>query len=96
MSDWKNRVILNDNPHLSPDDCGAEFVAAIRASQIEANKGWAPDADDLIDRRMVNCPDCGGPGMNTCWGYWAFECGAEIGGDGDVNQPCGDSCELPI
>lgn len=83
------RVIQNDHPQLTVGDLDPLFVAAITESQTLANKGWAPDATDLIDRRIVECPDCGASGMNTCWGYWAFECGAEILSDGEPSEPCG-------
>lgn len=88
MSDWRSRIIQNRNRKKDVADLPAEFVAAITESQIGANKGWAPDADDLIDRRVEICPDCGAGGMNTCWGYWAFECGAEILGDGEPTKLC--------
>lgn len=88
MSDWKKRIIQNDNPAHPIESLPPEFVAAIRKSQFEANKGWAPDADDLIDRRVTICGKCGAPGMNTCWGVWGFTCGAEVFPDGEVCEPC--------
>lgn len=41
------------------------------------------------DHRTVSCPSCDSTGYNTGWGYWAFECGAEILPDGTVDKPCG-------
>lgn len=87
MSDWKSRIIQSGEGG-TPDDLPAEFVAEIRSAQIEGNSGWAPDMDDLIDRRVVYCPDCGAGGMNTTWGYWRFTCGAEILTDGEPSVPC--------
>lgn len=89
MSDWQNRIIKNDHPKLTAADLDRGFLAAMVESQTSANRGWAPDATDLIDRRIAECPDCKSPGMNTCWGYWAFECGAEILSDGEQSEPCG-------
>lgn len=89
MIDFRDRIIPNGNRDFPVGSLPKDFVSAITASQIEANKGWAPDNDGLIDRRVVNCPRCGAPGMNTCWGYWAFTCGAEIMPDGAVCEPCG-------
>lgn len=91
MSNWQERVIQNDHPTVTVEHLVPAFVAAITEAQINANKGWAPDASNLIDRRIVECPDCKAPGMNTCWGYWAFECGAEILSDGEQSEPCGAS-----
>lgn len=88
MTNWRDRIIQNDNPAHPVESLPPDFVAKMREGQISANKGWAPDADDLIDRRVVNCPDCGAAGMNTCWGYWEFTCGAEILPDGEPNEPC--------
>lgn len=39
------------------------------------------------DERVVKC-ECGAAGYNTGWGWWAFECGAEIISDGTVCEPC--------
>lgn len=85
---WKSRQIPNDNPTYSVADLPAEFVDSIRKMQIDANKGWAPDADDLHDCRVVHCPTCKAPGLNTCWGVWQFTCGAEVHSDGEVSEPC--------
>jgi hypothetical protein len=87
--DWRSRVIPNDNPDHPVASLPDDFVAAITESQLQANKGWAPEADSLIDNRVVECPDCKAPGMNTCWGYWAYTCGAEVLSDGDQIKPCG-------
>jgi hypothetical protein len=65
-----------------------EFVTAITDAQIAANKGWRPEGKTLVDWRINHCPDCGAPGMNTCWGYWAFTCGAEVLSNGDIDEPC--------
>lgn len=55
-----------------------QFVEAITEAQVRANLGWRPDGKDIVDKRIVECPNCGAPGMNTCWGYWAFTCCAEV------------------
>lgn len=89
MSEWQKRIIQNDHPILAVDGLDADFVTAITGSQIAANKGWAPDMTGLIDRRIIQCPSCKAAGMNTCWGYWAFECGAEVLSDGEPCEPCG-------
>lgn len=86
---YQDRIIPNDNPDHPVESLPANFVAAITESQVAANKGWAPENTGLIDNRVATCPDCGAPGMNTCWGYWAFTCGAEIGTDGEPNEACG-------
>lgn len=88
MSDFHKRIIPNDNADHPVNTLPTEFVAAITASQIDANKGWAPDADCLIDERVTHCPQCNAPGMNTCWGYWLFTCGAEVMPDGEITEPC--------
>lgn len=87
-SDWKSRIIKNDNPTVSVISLPLDFVEAIAEAQIQANKGWAPDMDGLIDLRVVECPVCSAPGMNTCWGYWKFTCGAKIFSDGEVETFC--------
>lgn len=94
MSDFRKRVIPNDNPRHPLESLPPAFVTGITNAQIEANKGWAPDNDGLIDQRVAECPECKAPGMNTCWGYWAFTCGAEVGPDGDVSG-CGKRTENP-
>lgn len=33
---------------------------------------------ELLDMRLLKCPDCGAPGFNSGWGYWQFECGNEV------------------
>lgn len=81
-------IIPNDNPAHPVASLPADFVKEIIAMQIDANSGWAPDNDGLIDNRVTVCPSCGAPGMNTCWGYWLFTCGAEVGSDGDETEPC--------
>lgn len=93
MSDFRDRIIPNDNPAFPVASLPPDFVREITRAQVEGNKGWAPDNDGLIDNRVVNCPDCNAPGMNTCWGYWAFTCGAEIMPDGEISEPCGQSKE---
>ena len=40
------------------------------------------------DRRAVNCPTCSAFGYNTGYGYWAFECGAEILTSGEIDKDC--------
>jgi hypothetical protein len=82
------RTIPNDNPKYPVSSLPPDFVAEITSSQIEANKGWAPENDKLIDNRVANCPMCKAPGMNTCWGYWKFTCGAEVLTCGDVSESC--------
>lgn len=86
-------IIPNDNPKHPVESLPADFVAAITAAQINANKGWAPENDGLIDHRVFNCPDCGAPGMNTCYGYIAYTCGAEILSDGTPDEACGVAAE---
>ena len=44
---------------------------------------------DYIDLRQVPCPDCGGAGFNTGWGFFKHVCGAEILSDGEPAEPCG-------
>ena len=88
MSDYRHRIIQNDNPEHPVSGLPSEFVKEITGAQVDANKGWAPDNAGLIDNRVINCPSCRAPGMNTCWGYWAFTCGAEVGSDGDMSEPC--------
>ena len=90
MSNWRNRIRRDKVYHVIDrvSELSPEFVAEITAAQIEANKGWAPDIDGLIDRRVTECPKCLSLGMNTCWGYWAFECGFELTPDGDESAPC--------
>jgi hypothetical protein len=39
------------------------------------------------DRRKVTCR-CGASGYNTGWGWWRFECGAEVLSDGNIDVPC--------
>lgn len=42
------------------------------------------------DRRVVQCPSCGADGYNSGWGFWHFECGAEILTSGHADAPsCG-------
>ena len=89
MSNWRDRIIQNDIQACADTVLPEDFSAGILSAQILANKGWAPDMDGLIDRRIVDCPKCGGAGMNTCFGYWAFVCGAEILPDGEIDAPCG-------
>jgi len=43
---------------------------------------------EFVDFRVLDCPECGSGGMNTCYGYWAFECGREIAPDGDLSKDC--------
>jgi hypothetical protein len=40
------------------------------------------------DRRKIECRECGAPGFNSGWGYWRFECGAEILTDGTPDKDC--------
>lgn len=88
MNDFRDRIIPNDNPAHPVSGLPADFVNAITESQVQANKGWAPDNEGLIDNRVAHCPVCAAPGMNTCWGYWAFTCGSEVGSDGEFTGDC--------
>lgn len=76
---------------LTVDNVSHDFLLSITDAQVSANKGWNPDNTDLIDKRVVACEQCKAPGMNTCYGYWAFECGAQIGSDGEEHEPCGSA-----
>lgn len=71
------------------DALDPDFEEAIRLSQMEANKGRRQPSDGIVDPRVVRCPECGDLGMNTCWGYWAFQCGNEILSDGTPDGGCG-------
>ncbi|OWU80454.1 hypothetical protein [Phaeobacter sp. 22II1-1F12B] len=64
------------------------FIRAIADAQIEANKGWRPDGKTLVDVRVHFCPECGAPGLNTCWGYWAHVCGAGFDSEGYTTRAC--------
>lgn len=91
MSDQtvEDRVIKNNNQFYSIANLPREFRDGILEAQIAANKGWAPDNKGFIDERIAHCPTCQALGMNTCFGYWAFVCGADIMPDGEVSEPCG-------
>ena len=65
-----------------------DFVAEARDAQIKANAGWEKPPSDFVDTRIFECPDCKSPGLNTCWGYVAYVCGAEILSEGEVSEPC--------
>lgn len=66
----------------------ADFITAIAEAQIEANKGWRAEGETLVDLRINWCPECGSPGMNTCWGFWGHVCGAGFDADGGQTEPC--------
>jgi len=71
------------------DDLPSDFLEEITAAQVEANQGWKPENTELIDTRIFDCPECDGPGMNTCYGYIAYACGAElVVGDDHLSEPC--------
>lgn len=40
------------------------------------------------DRREEPCPLCKAKGFNTGWGYWKYECGAEVLTSGEIDQEC--------
>jgi len=87
-SDYQERIIPNDNSRHAVASLPPKFVLEITSAQVHANRGWAPDNHGLIDNRVAECPSCGALGMNTCWGFWLFTCGAEVMPDGEISKPC--------
>lgn len=67
------------------DDPKMRLLAACIVHQQDAGFGAAADL------RQATCPECGAPGFNTGWGYFAYECGAEILTDDEAtsSSPCG-------
>ena len=54
-------------------------------TRSQKDAGFGPAAPWPVE---AECPDCGCLGLTTGWGYWLFQCGAEILSCGEVDKPC--------
>ena len=77
------------NPHTAPAlTAREELIFQIAFNQALAQPVEQAKSDNpWQDRRVFNCPECGGLGLNTMWGVVQFECGAEAC-DGELCEPC--------
>lgn len=69
--------------NLANDERLALFAVSISRQQMAGFGSY-------LDCRQVECPECGAPGFNSGWGFWAFACGGELLTDGESwDEPCG-------